>query len=193
MIFELKLFLTDLFFAFSIFTLLFFIVSIFSKKAFLKNLDEEVSRFIVFTGIIYAVLLVVEIFINLNSSDQEGRFSYYELIFGKYWVTFWIEPLVWILMTQLLRFKKIRRNVFLRLLFSFIFILTIENIISFYSLFNRDYLPSSWRIKSSLFIYPSNIFLEILMKVFILLVLVGIFYTIDWKIKDWKISKIKSQ
>lgn len=193
MIFELKLFITDLFFAFSIFTLLYFNISIFIKKDFLKNLDEKVSRFIAFSGIIFLVLFAVEIFMNLINPDQEGRLSFRELVFGEYWPTFWIEPLVWVLITQLLRFQKVRRNVLLRLIFSFVFIITIENLISFYSLFNRDYLPSSWRMKSSLFFYPSNIFLEILMKIFYLLLFAGIFYFLTGKINDWKTSKIKSQ
>ncbi|MBE8728063.1 hypothetical protein [Flavobacterium hungaricum] len=192
MIFELKLLITDLFFAFSIFTFLFFIGSVFIKKEFLKILDEEASHFIAFIGILYAAVFFTETLINLNS-DQEGRVTFQDLILGEYWPTFWIEPLVWILMTQLLRFKKIRRNVFLRLIFSLAFIVTIENLISFYSLFNRDYLPSSWRIKSSLVIYPSNLFLEILMKLFLLILLTGIFYVVKKKLNDWKTSKIKSQ
>jgi hypothetical protein len=193
MIFELKLFITDLFFAFSIFTLLFFNLSIFIKTKILKNIDEEVLDFIAFSGIVFLVLFAAEIFMNLTNPDQDGRLSFRDLIFGKYWPTFWIEPLVWVLMTQLLRLEKIRKNVFLRLIFSFVFIITIENLISFYSVFNHDYLPSSWSMKSSLFFYPSNIFLEILMKVFLLLFLAKIFHSINLKIKDWKTSKIKSQ
>ncbi|MFB9077089.1 hypothetical protein ACFFLS_03395 [Flavobacterium procerum] len=186
MIFELKLLITDLFFAFSIFTILFLILSIFIKNDFLRKLDQETTYFISFIGLVYLLLLFIGKLIEFNTANDGNRLFVEEELFGKYWYIFWFEPLIWVLMTQLLWIKKVRKNVFIRLFFSALFIVTIEHIIDIAVFFTNDYLPSSWRIKSSTFIYPSNLFLEILVKVVLLLFFVGIYFLINRLIKKSK-------
>ncbi|TPG37864.1 hypothetical protein EAH81_18225 [Flavobacterium pectinovorum] len=112
-------------------------------------------------------------------------------MFGKYWFSFWLQPLLWILISQLLRFKFIRKNILLRLLFSILFIFSIEKLVIIFTSFHRDCLPSSWTMNNDLSIYPSNLLLELLMKITVFLLFVGIFFLINQKINNYKIAKIK--
>jgi len=71
-------------------------------------------------------------------------------MFGKYWFGYWVQPLLWVSLTQLLRIKTIRKNVLLRILFSFLLIFSIEKYVIMMVAFHRDYLPSSWTMYNDL-------------------------------------------
>lgn len=107
-------------------------------------------------------------------------------MFGKYWFGYWVQPLLWISITQLLRIKAIKKNIILRILFSILLIHSIERIIIIITSFHRDYLPSSWTMYSDFQLYPSNIMLSLLLKIILFLTFVGIFHLINKKIKSFK-------
>lgn len=190
-LFNLELAFIDLFTSYGLMTILILILSIFIKKDIVKKIDEYSNRLISFIGILYSIVWIIIILIELNNIDPESRIELINRMFGKYWFGFWLQPLLWFSLSQLLRFKSVQKNVLLRLIFSFLFIFSIEKMIMIIVSFHRDYLPSSWTMYSS--IYPSNIFLELLLRISIFLILIGVYTIIDKKFNNWKTSKIKSR
>jgi hypothetical protein len=188
-IFTLQLIQIDFFTAFGLFSILYFITSIFIRKPILKNIDEESNRFISFIGILYLILWIIVIFVELNILNQEDKSELLNRMFGKYWFRFWTQHLLWVLITQLLRLKTIRKNIFLRILFSILLMLSIERMIIIITSFHRDYLPSSWIMYNEIGIYPSNLVLSLFLKIIVFLVFVGIFYTINNKLKSLKLRR----
>lgn len=187
-IFTLQAIQIDFFTAFGLLTILYFIFSIFTKNQFIKNVDEESSRFITFLGIVYLIIWSVGLYIELKILDAEDKFNLLNRMFGKYWFGFWIQPLLWVLITQLLRFEKIRKNILLRLLFSVLLIFSIEKMVIIYTSFQRDYLPSSWTMYNDLDIYTSNLILELIMKIAIFLLFVKIFTVITKKLNNFNLK-----
>ena len=190
-IFTLHLINQDFFTAFGLFTILYLFLSIFIKKEILHQIDDEANKFISFIGILYLIIWIIGIIVEFNILNEEDKISMLNRIFGKYWFGFWIQPLLWVVITQLLRFKKIRKNILLRLLFSLLLIISIEKMILISITFHRDYLPSSWTMYNELDIYPSNFILLILLKIFIFLIFVGIFRFVSDRIKSLKFAKNK--
>lgn len=183
----------DFFTAFGLYTLLYFMLSIFTKNPVLKKIDEKANAFISFVGILYLLIWITGILVELNSLNQADRNEFIHRMFGKYWFGYWVQPLLWVLLTQLLRFQIIQKNVFIRLLFSIFLVLSIERMIIIITAFHRDYLPSSWTMYSDLDIYPSNYILALFLKIFIFLVFVGIFSLVTGKLKGVKMrSRTKS-
>ena len=179
----LQIIIVDFFTAFGLYTFLFLIVSIFTKKPILKKIDEEANGFIAFAGVIYFTVWIIGIFVFYADSNTEEQTSMLNRMFGKYWFGYWTQPLLWVSLTQLLRIKTIRKNVLLRIVFSFLLIVSIERFVILVTAFHRDYLPSSWTMYSDLDIYPSNFFLMLLAKILMFLLFVGIYYLIKSRIK----------
>lgn len=190
LLFNLEIILVDFFSAYGLTTLLYLILLPFIKNPLLKKLDNQSNRFISFIGIVYLITVSTTTLVLLHILDEESKTHLLQRMFGKYWFGFWIQPLLWVSITQFLRFEVIRKNILLRLLFSLLLILSIEKMVIIFTSFHRDYLPSSWSMSHNPF-YPSNFFLELLMKVSIYLLLVGLFFFIKKKITNWKIAKTK--
>lgn len=187
----LQIITVDFFTAFGLYSLLFLFLSIFIKKPFLYKLDEEAKKFISFVGIVYLIAWIIGIFVFYTESNVEEQNNMLNRMFGKYWVGFWVQPILWFSITQLVRIKKIRRNVFLRIIFSFLLLISIEKYVIIIVSFHRDYLPSSWTMYNDLGIYPSNLFLELLAKIILFLLFVGIYFSITNRVKI--VSKITKQ
>lgn len=189
LLFNLEVILVDFFSAYGLLTITYLILSIFIKNQFLQKINYQSNRLISFIGIVYLIIWLSATIVELNIIDQESKNYLINRMFGKYWFGFWFQPLLWFPMSQLIRIKAIEKNILLILIFSFLFILSVEKIVIITSSFHRDYLPSSWTMSSS--IYSSNIFLELLIKFSIFLIAVGIFTIINQKINDLKSMKIK--
>ncbi|GEM_PF-860793 len=142
----------DFFISFGIYSILYLILSIFTKKEILYKIDDEVCRLIIFLGIIYFLIWFAAIIISFTI--EESRTYLLNRMFGKYCIGFWLQPLFWIGMTQLLRIKKIQKNWLFRILFSFFFIFSFEKIVIIITSFHRDYLPSAWTMYSDLDFLP---------------------------------------
>lgn len=179
----LQIITVDFFTAFGLYSILFLIVSIFLKKPLLAKIDDEAVKFISLVGVIYFTIWVIGIFVFYAENNPEEKISMINRMFGKYWIGFWSQSILWFVITQSLRFRRIRKNVLLRILFSFLLILSIEKIIILTVTFHRDYLPSSWTMYSDLNIYPSNFLLSLLMKIILFLLFVGIYYVIKNQIQ----------
>lgn len=192
-LFNFELILVDFFTAYGLTTILFLILSIFIKKHFLKKADDHSNHFISFIGIVYLIVWIIATIVELYMREEQEKNDLLHRMFGKYWLGFWLQPLLWFSITQLLRFKTIRKNIFCRLIFSTLLILSLERIVIISTSLHRDYLPSSWTMYNDSGIYPSNIFLEIIMKVSIYLLFVELFAVISKKINEWKTRKTNSQ
>jgi hypothetical protein len=185
----LQIITVDFFTAFGLYSLFFLIASIFFKKSFLFKVDEEAKKFISFVGIIYFIIWIIGIIVFYAESNLEEQNSMLNRIFGKYWFGFWLQPIVWFLITQLLRIKRVAKNVFLRIIFSFLLIISFEKYVIIITSFHRDYLPSTWTMYNDLEIYPSNLFLALLVKIIMFLLFVGIYYSITNKFKKKNCKK----
>jgi hypothetical protein len=186
----LQIITVNFFTAFGLYSLFFLITSIFTKKTFIFKVDEEAKKFISFVGIIYFIIWIVGTIVFYTESNLEEQNSLLNRMFGKYWVGFWVQPILWFSITQLLRIKKIWKNVLLRIIFSFLLIFSIEKFVIMIISFNRDYLPSSWTMYSDLGIYPSNFILALFVKIIMFLLFVWIFYLFNKKIENLKTKKL---
>ncbi|UUF13765.1 MULTISPECIES: hypothetical protein [Flavobacterium] len=185
----LQIITVDFFTAFGLYSILYLIVSIFVKKPILYKIDEEAVKFISLAGVIYFAVWIIGIFVFYAEKNSEEQSAMLNRLFGEYWFGIWSQPILWFALTQLLRFKKVSKNALLRMIFSFLLIVSIERFIIFISSFHRDYLPSSWTMYRDLDIYPSNFFLALLMKIMVFLLFVEIYYLVKIQIK--KITKTK--
>jgi hypothetical protein len=186
----LQIITVNFFTAFGLYSLFFLITSIFTKKTFIFKVDEEAKKFISFVGIIYFIIWIVGTIVFYTESNLEEQNSLLNRMFGKYWVGFWVQPILLFSITQLLRIKKIWKNVLLRIIFSFLLIFSIEKFVIMIISFNRDYLPSSWTMYSDLGIYPSNFILALFVKIIMFLLFVWIFYLFNKKIENLKTKKL---
>ncbi|MBF4516677.1 hypothetical protein IRZ71_09990 [Flavobacterium sp. ANB] len=178
----LRIITVDFFTAFGLYSFLYLVVSIFIKKPILYKIDEEAVKFISLAGVIYFAVWIIGIFVFYAESNPEEKSDLINRMFGKYWIGIWLQPILWFAVTQLLRFKKVSKNALLRIIFSFVLIVSIERFIIFITIFHRDYLPSSWTMYHDLDIYPSNFFLALLIKIMVFLLFVGIYYLIKSKL-----------
>lgn len=177
----------DFFELFGIYTCSYLFISIFKKNEILYRTDNEVCKLIIFVGILYFLAWITAIFVSLI--NEESRTHLLNRMFGKYWIGFWLQPLFWIVMTQLLRIKKIQKNWILRLLFSFFFIFSLEKIVIITTLLHRDYLPSSWTMYSDLDFFPDYFWLNLIFKIIVFLLFAGIFYVIRKTILNFRTRK----
>ncbi|MCD9575066.1 hypothetical protein [Flavobacterium soyae] len=185
----LQIITVDFFTAFGLYSILYLIVSIFIKKPILYKIDEEAVKFISLAGVIYFAVWIIGFFVFYAESNPEEKSDMLNRMFGKYWIGYWTQPILWFALTQLLRFKKVSKNALLRIVFSFLLIVSIEQFIIFITSFHRDYLPSSWTMYRDLDIYPSNFFLALLMKIVFFLFFVGIYYLAKNQIKIFAKTK----
>lgn len=173
----------DFFTAFGLYSLLFLIVSIFTKNAALYKVDNEAAKFISFTGLVYFAVWIIGLFVFYFESNIEAQNSMLNRMFGRYWFGIWAQPILWFLVTQLLRIKRVYKNIFLRLLFSFILIISIERFVIMMTAFDDDYLPGGWTMHRDLDIYPPNFILALFCKILVFLLFVGIYYLATSKLK----------
>lgn len=179
----LQILIVDFFIAFGLYSILFLLVSIFAKNAFLYKIDEESKKLISFLGIVYLVVWFIGIFVFYLESNTVEKNSMLNRMFGKYWFGFWLQPLLWFTITQFLRIKRVSKNVFLRIIFSVFLIISIERYVIIITSLDRDYLPSSWTMFNDLGIYPTDFFLALLVKMIMFLLFVGIYYVIKNQLK----------
>ncbi|APT23264.1 hypothetical protein B0A78_10950 [Flavobacterium columnare NBRC 100251 = ATCC 23463] len=110
-IFTLQLIQIDFFTAFGLYTFLYLFVSIFTKNPVLKKVDDKATAFISFAGIVYLIVWITGLIVELTILTPEDKTALLNRMFGKYWVAFWTQPLLWVFLTQLLRFPIVQKNV----------------------------------------------------------------------------------
>lgn len=166
------------FIAFGLYSIIYVITTIIVKKSFIEIVDTTSNKLIGFLGIVYLIAwvgLIVTNFINISSPERD---EVLDRMFGKYWFGFWLQPILWIIMTQILHFEKVRKQKFLRIIFSFLFIITIEQYIILLTSFNFNFT------KYREFPFTTmDIIIGICTKIFLFLTIVGIYYFAELKLK----------
>ncbi len=165
----------DMFTAFGIFSLFYLFISKFFKNEKLIEVDLKARKLIIYIGLVFIIVWNARTFQMYFQETGESKLELEQLMFGKYYVQFWSQPVIWFILTQLYRIKKISSNYLFRIFSSIVLIFSINKLVFFLSAFHRDYLPSSWSISGGLGIYPSNILLELLVKIIFFVILVLIF------------------
>jgi hypothetical protein len=192
-LFNLQLILQDFFTAFGLFTILYLLLSIVIKNSTLIKINEQSNRFISLIGILYLIVWFLSLWAEFTLINQEEKTELLNRMFGEYWFGFWIQPVLWFLISQLFRLQTVQKSVVLRIVFSFFMIFSIERLVIFITSIHRDYLPSSWTMSRDLGIYPSNFILSIVVKILFYVLFVGVFYWLSLKIKllfaKWQIIK----
>lgn len=134
----------DFFIGFGLYSILYLIISQFIKnKTKINFLDKIAINLVVFAGIIYFLGWIIGLYFTFQEISEEEKQSILNRMFGRYWFGFWLQPILWISATQILRIEKIRNSKLLRLIFSFIFILSIERFTIILVSIHRDYIESS--------------------------------------------------
>lgn len=157
----------DIFTAFGIYTLIYLILKALNKNQKLISFDFSARKFIILNGLVYFTAWITRTIYFYFQNSGENQKELDELMFGQYSLQFWFQPIFWLILSQLYRVKLLSENTIFRILSSLSLLISLDKLIIFLSVFHRDYLPSSWSISSGLGIYPSNFFLEILIKILI--------------------------
>jgi hypothetical protein len=172
------------FITFGLYSIIYIITSIIVKNSLIENVDKTSNKLIGFIGIVYLiawVCLIVTNFINISSPERD---EVLDRMFGKYWFEFWLQPAIWITMTQMLRFEKVRKQKFLRIIFSFLFIVTIEQFVILLTSFNFNFT------KYREFPFTTmDIIIGICTKIFLFLTIVVIYYIAESKYKTFRSIK----
>ena len=188
----LQIIIGDFFISFGLFTFLYYLIAWAIKKPVVTKIDAAACSLISLVGIVFMALWIVELILHFTEGDPTERSHFINRILGRYGFGIWLQPLLWFSITQLLRFPKIQRNVLLRLLFSCMLIVSIEQFVIITTAMERDYLPGTWFMYSSQAIYPSNILLAIILKIIVFLIFVGFYHYVTRMILKKRMHSIPS-
>ncbi len=119
---------------FGLYSLVYFIGRLLvTYKDSIKEFDYDACLFTAYIGLFLSVAWLVIAFVF--HSDR---------IFGPYWFGVLLQPLTWLVLTQSLRFKVVRKFLLFRLVISLSFVVTYERLTMWVVTLHRDYLPSGW-------------------------------------------------
>lgn len=139
----------DLIIGFGLYSILLFIFRMFlSEKERINEFDKVACRTVVYLGLVYAAIWLILIPIDYYEiSGQTERTDFLNRRFrGPYAFAFWVQPLFWIALTQLLRFRAMRRLLAYRILMSLLFIFTFERLVIMIASIHRDHVQSWWTV-----------------------------------------------
>jgi hypothetical protein len=171
----------NIFIGYGIFSITYILVCIFIKNhAFIDKLDESSNKIIIFSGLIYFLLWMIGMYFSFKEiNSEEEKYRLLNRMFGPYWFGYWLQPVLWILITQLMWFKKIRRLKILRIVMSVILAVPFEKVVILITSLHRDYVPASHVSYFSVSVVIIGIFAYLVLYS----ILVTIFYLISEKIK----------
>ncbi|MBP8157626.1 MAG: hypothetical protein KAX93_04545, partial [Flavobacterium sp.] len=140
----------DLIIGFGWYSIFYFIFRLFKyKKEFLTDFDKNACKTAVTLGVLFfGVWLLASSYNYFFEMDSETKLSYKQRLTGPYSFGLWLQPLFWLLLTQLLRIRLVRKFLLFRLMICLSFILTFERFVIIVTSLHRDYLPSSWSMFS---------------------------------------------
>ncbi|WP_196888357.1 hypothetical protein [Aureivirga sp. CE67] len=131
--------------SFSLYSIFYLILRIILKKEQkLLSFDREVCRIFPFIGIFYALSFALTFLMDYYDGLT---YDQYEIRYLKY---IFISSVIWLILSQLFWFKKIQQNITIRIIVSFIGLMTVPKLVMiFETMFLRDYLPSSYSLSIS--------------------------------------------
>lgn len=136
---------SDIFSSFGLITILVLTGRYIPKiKEAISKFDEAACRFIVFSGIVYMIILLLSYaYLFLIIKDPNNDQAILDRATGPYAWAFWIMIFSWLLITQPFRLKFVRKNTIIRLISIPFFLITFEQYIILITTIHRDYLPPS--------------------------------------------------
>ncbi len=136
----------DLIPGFGIYSILFGITRFaLPQKNWLVQFDKSATSLVIYLGIGFGTIFIINlilIYSSLNTFEEISEFN--NRLFGRYAFGVWLQPIFWVILTQLLRIKKLSTSIVYRVLISLLFIFSFERIVIISTSFHRDYLPSTW-------------------------------------------------
>ena len=162
----------DVIYAFGLYSIVLFSLRlILKRKTFLNQLDQTACWVVITAGIIFTIVWLVNLLLSyLQLETDLDKAAFEQRMFGKYWLGYWLQPVFWIALTQLLWFNSIRKRLLFRMIISFFMLLSFERIVIIITSLHRDYLPSSWSLGIGLTFW--DVLLNILLKTTFFTVLV---------------------
>lgn len=187
----LEFFRTDIFSSFGLLTIPLLIGRFIPKiKGTVSKIDEAACRFIVFSGIVYTVTILVSYaYLFLIVGDPDNEYVITNKATGPYAWLYWLMIFSWLFITQPFRFKRVRKNILIRLIAIPFFLFSLEQYTIIISTIHRDYMPDGWsdfNIGNILNTIPHWPF-HLLLKLALFIGYVFIFHWVSKKIKRNKV------
>ena len=128
----------DIFIGYAFYTILFLLASIFVRgNESIQMLDGAANTVVAFCGLLYFVVGWIIPFC-LYTFSPEGLTNY------RFWWVPWLQGLFWVLLSQLLWIKRLRKVKILRVIIAFFLIFSFERLVILITSLHRDYVPSGW-------------------------------------------------
>jgi hypothetical protein len=175
----------DILVAFGLYSILFFIVRQFlNKKDSINEFDRNACKIVIYSGIAFAILWIAGNFLfYFQVADEFEKQTIVQNLTGKYWSGYLIQPLFWIILTQLFRIKFIRKFLIFRLIISLSFVITFERLVILATSINRGNLSNSPSIGFDLGLNSLEVIVGLMLKLLIFTLIVSVFHFGKQKLK----------
>lgn len=152
----------DLFTTFGIISILYPLGFLFPKRAQMKLLNRIFCSFTIRLGLVFLGLWIMVVMGALMTSEEPDSAAIINRMFGPYWFSFWLQPTLWIVATQLLRKPKFRYHPFLRPMIGLVLLVPLEIVMVLYTSNQREFVGIDFSLDpltiAGAFLLKSNIF-----------------------------------
>lgn len=157
----------DLLIGFGWYSMLYYILKLLKYKSdFFTEFDKKACKTIVFLGVVLGITFILNLLWYYFQADATDKLRLTQRLTGPYSFGIWLQPLFWVILTQLLRITIFQKMLLYRILMSILFVLTFERLVILFTSLHRDYLPSSWTMYTSDYgITWWNFLLSVLVKI----------------------------
>lgn len=119
----------DLFTIFGFISILYPLGTLIPKRAETRLYNKVFCSFTIFLGMVYLCLWIILIVGTLMTHQEPDSAAILNRMFGKYWWSFWLQIVLWIGATQLLRLPKFKYHPWLRVLIGLLLLVPVELVI----------------------------------------------------------------
>ncbi len=119
----------DLFAAFGLISILYLLVLLLPKNAERILQNKIFCGFMISLGMVYWCLWIILIVGALMTHREPDSAATLNRMFGKYWWSFWLQMVLWIGATQLLRLPKFKYRPWLRVLIGLVLLVPVELVV----------------------------------------------------------------
>lgn len=136
----LKVIQQDLFATFGLLSLLYSLGFLLSINAQMKLSNKLFCHFIIFLGVVYLclwIILIVGVLITINEPDSAALMN---RMFGPYWFGFWLQIVLWVIATQLLRRPQWKYHSLLRVLIGLVLLVPLELVMVLFTNSQREFV-----------------------------------------------------
>ncbi|MEO1052319.1 MAG: hypothetical protein AAFX87_16925 [Bacteroidota bacterium] len=133
----------------------------------LNKIDLAACTAVIIVSWIWLIDFGTDLYHSYLNADNDRFGGLLGRMFGSYWYGFWIYPITYLGLPQLLWIKKIRANLISRFCIGIgmLFASSFEQFVIIITSLHRDYLPSSWGSFSGSFVLDYFIYCLIFMVV----------------------------